>query len=85
VFEDDPATLLASHFVDGDALAAMKRAVADADPATMRGLYDEFRNARERRIIEAIRAVCGIDIVTPEAPEEFDDEPDYDEEDDEGV
>lgn len=83
IFESDPAQLLDSHFVNEQAIKAMLNADDDQEPAMVRALFGEFRAAREESIIAAIRDACGISAVSVYANvDEFDDEPDYDDDED---
>lgn len=53
--------LLAPHFLDGEALDVMAEAAEELPEADAAELYEWFCRARERRIIEEIRRVCGVD------------------------
>ena len=54
--------LLAPHFLDGEALDVMAEAAEGLPEADAAELYEWFCRARERRIIEEIRRVCGVDV-----------------------
>jgi len=52
--------LLAPHFLDGAAAAAMREAGAGAEEAQVHEVYERFCSAREALIIDEIRWVCGL-------------------------
>lgn len=53
--------LLAPHFLDGEALDVMAEAAEGLPEADAADFYEWFCRARERRIVEEIRRVCGVD------------------------
>ncbi|MFM7272089.1 MAG: hypothetical protein ACKO2C_10730, partial [Actinomycetes bacterium] len=78
VFDVAPQDVLPAHFVDVDALAALRGAAEELDNADFGAVYDAFRDARERAIIGAIREVCGVKATGEPAPEGYEEALEFD-------
>lgn len=74
--------LLLPHFIDQDALGAMKQAEKGSSSAEAEASYEEFLEAREALILDAIREVCGI---APPADSGVVPSPEGEDDDDEGL
>lgn len=65
----DAAELLATHFIDAEALDAMRGAGSDLDEAAVRAVFARFCAAREASMVSAVRSACGTDVVESPGPE----------------
>lgn len=60
VFPKGPDAVMGRHFIDADAVAIMRKATDDLTDEEARVVFEEFRAARERTLIERIRQACGV-------------------------
>lgn len=64
IFPNDPAVVVAPHFIEEEAFAAMKAAVEDSSEDGRKALtaaYAKFLDAREATLIREIRKQCGVE------------------------
>jgi len=60
IIASDPAEMLITHFIDADALAAMRDAGSQLDATAARAAFDRFCVAREASMVSAVRRACDV-------------------------